>query len=48
VVQAATIAVKETANFLEQHAEVETVYFVCFDESVFQAYQQALESLHHE
>lgn len=48
VAQAATIAIKETANFLEQHTEVEQVYFVCFDDTVFNAYQHALESLSNE
>lgn len=46
--QAVNIAVKETANFLELHAEIETVYFVCFDEPVFDAYQQAIRILHYE
>lgn len=46
VTQAAIIAIKETANFLELHEEIEKVYFVCFEESVFEAYTQALESLH--
>ena len=45
VSQAATIAVKETANFLELHNNMETVYFVCFDEAAFEAYNQALNSL---
>ncbi len=45
--QAATIAVKETANFLELRGVIETVYFVCFEEDVFRAYQQALDSLNH-
>jgi O-acetyl-ADP-ribose deacetylase (regulator of RNase III) len=40
--QAALIAVKETANFLELNATIETVYFVCFDQSVYEAYLQAL------
>lgn len=46
--QAATIAVKETANFLELHNNLETVYFVCFDEPVFNAYQHALSTLTHD
>lgn len=45
--QAATIAIKETANFLELHHEIETVSFVCFDDEVYQAYEHALESLCH-
>lgn len=48
VSQAATIAVKETANFLELHPEIEKVIFVCFDDTIHEAYQQALDSLHHE
>jgi len=43
--QAATIAVKETANFLELYNNVESVYFVCFDDPVQEAYQQALSNL---
>lgn len=46
--QAATIAVKETANFLELHPEVEKVILVCFDDSTFLAYEQALDSLNHD
>lgn len=46
VSQAATIAVKEAANFLEVHPEIEKVIFVCFDDTILEAYQQALESLH--
>lgn len=48
VSQAATIAVKETANFLELHPEIEKVIFVCFDDTIYEAYQHALDSLHHE
>lgn len=44
--QAAMIAVKETANFLELHDEIDAVSFVCFDDSVYEAYQKALDSLH--
>ena len=43
--QATTIALKETANFLELHPEIETVYFVCFDTESFEAYQQTLSTL---
>lgn len=46
--QAAMIAVQETANFLEMHHEIEAVYFVCFDEAIYEAYEQALNSHHHE
>lgn len=45
--QAATIAIKETANFLELHDEIESVSFVCYDETVYEAYQNALESIYH-
>lgn len=48
ITQASTIAVKETANFLELHEEIEAVYFVCFDDGVYEAYQHAVDSLHHE
>lgn len=44
--QAAPIAVKETANFLELHQDnIETVYFVCFDDAIAEAYQQAINTL---
>lgn len=46
--QAATIAIKETANFLELHNEIETVYFVCYDDAVYEAYQHALGALPNE
>lgn len=42
VSQAAIIAVKETANFLELHHEIETVTFVCYDDATYDAYEQAL------
>lgn len=45
--QAATIAIKETANFIELHNQLETVYFVCFDDATYEAYQQTISSLHH-
>ncbi len=48
VSQAATIAVKETANFLELHPEIEKVIFVCGDGTILDAYQHVLDSLHHE
>ncbi|OGT62804.1 MAG: O-acetyl-ADP-ribose deacetylase [Gammaproteobacteria bacterium RIFCSPHIGHO2_12_FULL_45_12] len=48
VSQAVTIAVNETANFLELHPEIKMVLFVCQDEAVYEAYQQALDSLNHE
>jgi len=43
VSQAAIIAVKEVANFLEVHPEMEEVFFVCFDETSYNAYQHALD-----
>lgn len=46
--QAATIAVKGTANFLELHNQIETVYFVCYDDMTLEAYQHALSTLPHE
>jgi len=46
--QAVTIAIKETANFLELHPEIETVYFVCSNETIYEAYQQALSTLNHD
>lgn len=48
VSQAAMIAVNETANYLEMHPEIETIYLVCFDDSIYEAYEQALNSHHHE
>lgn len=45
---AAMIAVHEIANFLELHTDLQTVFFVCFDETVYEAYRQAVDSLHHE
>lgn len=46
--QAATIAVKETANFLELNDQINEVYFVCFDNNVYEAYQLAVDAIHHE
>lgn len=46
--EAAMIAVKETANFLNKYPELEEVYFVCFDESIYAAYVHAVDSLYHE
>ena len=48
ITQAATIAIKETINFLEKHPEVEAVDFVCFSDEIHDAYQQALELVTHE
>ena len=48
VSQAALIAVTETANFLDLHPEFQSVIFVCFDDNVFEAYQNAVDLLPHE
>lgn len=48
IAQAAMIAIKETAQFLEKHPEIQTVYFVCFDDAIYDAYLHAVDSLHHE
>lgn len=45
VSQAAMIAIKETANFLELNDAIETVYFVCFDDANYETYLQTLNSL---
>lgn len=42
--QAARIAVREVRRFLADDERVETVYLVCFDQEVREAYQRALES----
>jgi O-acetyl-ADP-ribose deacetylase len=41
--QAASVAVSATAKFLTKHPELNKVIFVCFDDSIYQAYQRALE-----
>lgn len=46
--QAATIAIKESTSFLELNDQINTIYFVCFDDSVLEAYEHALDSLNHE
>lgn len=48
--QAATIAIKEAADFLKQHEEIESVSFVCYDDTLFEIYQRALDTIavHHE
>jgi O-acetyl-ADP-ribose deacetylase (regulator of RNase III) len=48
VAQAATIAVHETVKFIKMHNEIDMVIFVCFDDSIYLAYQNALESLNDE
>ena len=40
--EAARIAVREIRHFLTGNAPIETVYLVCFDDEVRQAYEQAL------
>ena len=40
--EAARIAVREIRRFLAGNAQIETVYLVCFDDEVRQAYEQAL------
>jgi O-acetyl-ADP-ribose deacetylase len=42
VYQAAPIAIKTIEQHLETHSLPETVYMVCFDKTVFEAYNQAL------
>ena len=46
--QAAMIAVKEVADFLEVHKELEQVHFVCFDDNALEVYQHAIDSLTHD
>jgi O-acetyl-ADP-ribose deacetylase len=40
--RAAGIAVKEVKNFLNEHKEIEKVYFVCYDEKTYQIYFEML------
>ena len=42
---AAQIAIAETVDFLQRHAEIEQVYFVCHGEVAFQVYGQALNEI---
>lgn len=46
--QAVTIAVKETASFLEKNNVIEMIYFVCFDDAVFEAYQETISAIFYE
>ncbi len=46
--QAVTVAVKEAANFLALHTEIENIYFVCFDEAMLEAYQHVISALNHD
>jgi O-acetyl-ADP-ribose deacetylase (regulator of RNase III) len=48
VSQACMLAVAETSNFLELHDSIEDVYFVCYDQSTFDAYIQSLSALEHD
>ncbi|HXG49013.1 MAG TPA: O-acetyl-ADP-ribose deacetylase [Methylomirabilota bacterium] len=43
--QAAKIAVGETARFLTTDKSIEKVYFVCFGNDIFKAYQAAMREL---
>lgn len=44
--QAVAIAVKETANFLELNEGIETVYFVCYEDPIFETYQNTINTLY--
>jgi len=46
--QAALIALHESTKFLESHPDLETIYFVCFDEIIYDAYQHAMSERHYE
>jgi O-acetyl-ADP-ribose deacetylase len=46
--QAARIALRETLDYLDSHPTIETVIFVCFDDSIYEAYQHAVDSLDYE
>jgi O-acetyl-ADP-ribose deacetylase (regulator of RNase III) len=46
--QASMIAVKETANFLELNESIENVFFVCYDQSTYEAYLQSISALEHD
>jgi O-acetyl-ADP-ribose deacetylase (regulator of RNase III) len=46
--KAALIAVTETAAFIKLHNSLETIYFVCFDATLFETYTHLLEALHHD
>ncbi|HZP02475.1 MAG TPA: O-acetyl-ADP-ribose deacetylase [Terriglobia bacterium] len=45
--QAARIAVKEVASFLEQHPSIEKVVFVCFGKHAFDCYNKILDEGRH-
>lgn len=43
--EACTIAVREVAQFLNQHQSIEKVIFACFNRDVYQAFQSAIQSV---
>lgn len=43
--RAARIALRETQAFLEQHASIEQVVFVCFGQRDYKVYQQATQEM---
>ncbi|MDA8561741.1 O-acetyl-ADP-ribose deacetylase [Gammaproteobacteria bacterium] len=43
--QAANIAIKETTNFLELHDEIQSIFFVCYNESIYEAFENALNTI---
>lgn len=43
--EAARIATREVARFLETNPAIQKVFFTCFEDDVFEAYQKALEEL---
>lgn len=46
--QAALIAVKAATDYLKKHQDLTAIYFVCFEDSVYSAYQKALDIFVHE
>jgi O-acetyl-ADP-ribose deacetylase (regulator of RNase III) len=46
--QAAKIAVKTVSEFLKNHNEIDTITFVCFDKTIYDAYQHALSAHNHD
>lgn len=42
--QAVSIATNEIKTALKNHPEIEAIYFVCFDDAVYTAYQQELSA----
>src|ERR1044072_6601770 len=43
--QAAQLAIREVASFLETNPAIQKVFFFCFEDDVFEAYREALEGL---